>query len=184
MELVDIKSVDEEPRCKVKRDKVNELQLEKAAIEKQIAAHLSITPRRISLDDEARALLENRRIEVAVVAPDQKLEDLYKRRRVVDRALQIATGEFSDARDAYSREVCKKLEPAYRARAQAIADSVVLTVQASAAEREFRAALEEKGIRVYLPPAAFPYLGFDLKNADHGFAGRWLKDARQAGLIR
>jgi hypothetical protein len=184
MKLADVVPVSEEPRCKSKRDKVVQVQQEKAAIEKQISTHLMKTPRKVSLDDEARALLEGRNLEEVIVAPDKTLEELYKRRRVVERALQIATAEFEDARDAYSREVCSKLEPAYRACAQAIADPVVLAVQASAAEREFRGELEDKGIRIYFQPAAFPYLGFDLKNPDQGFAARWLKDARQAGLIR
>lgn len=183
-ELADIEHVDVEPRCRSKREKVAQVQLEKAAIEKQIVGHLAKTPRRVSLDEEARALLENREIEEAIVAPDKTLEELYKRRRVIDRALQMATGEFEDAREAYSREACKKIEPAYRACAQAIANPLVLAVQAAAAERQFRGALEDKGIRIYLAPAAFPYLGFDLENPDHGFAARWLKEARQAGLIR
>jgi hypothetical protein len=184
MELADVKAVSEEPRCKLKRDKLVEVQQQRAAIEKQISLHLSKVPRRLSLQDEARAFLENRTIDDAIVAPDETLEEFHKRRRVLDCAEQIATREFEEVRDAYSREVCSKLERSYRAHAQAIADPLVLLVQAAVAEYEFRAALEEKGIRVYLPPASFPYLGSDLKDPDRGFAARWLKDARKAGLIR
>jgi hypothetical protein len=184
IEVADVIPVSEEPRCKSAQAKVVEVQQEKTAIEKQISAYLSRSSRQVSLDDEARALLENRTIEYALVAPDKTLEELYKRHRVIERALQIARAELEDARNAYSREVCKKLGPAYRARAQSIADFVVLAVQAAAAERKFRGALEDKGIRIYLAPAAFPYLGLSLENPDDGFAARWLKEARQAGLIR
>jgi len=184
MELANVLRVEDEPRCKAKHEEVVRVQLEKEEVEKKISARLRNIPARLSLDDKARAYLEKRNVEDAIVPPDKTLEELYERRRVLDHALQITIREFEDVRNAYSRDVCKGLEPANRAHAQAIANALVLLVTAAAAERKFRGAVEDKGIRINLAPAAFPYLGFDLENPNEGFAARWLKDARKAGLIR
>ena len=184
--FANVKPASEHPPIKGIREKIVKVQLEKQAVEKEIAGRLAriSTPRRVSLDDEARAFLENGAISDVQVAPDQKLEELYKRRRTINRAIEILQRDLGLELDRYSREECLRVEPKYRERAQAIADAVELLVEAAVAERDFRDELVEKGISVYLPPAAFPFLGFSLDQPDKGFAARWLADVRKAGLVR
>jgi hypothetical protein len=184
--LANVKPANEHPPIKNKLEKIVEVQLEKEAIEKEIRGHLArmSTPRSKSLDDKARTFLESGNFAETAIPLDTKLEELYERRRTINRALELARNDLDLERDKYSREVSLRVEHHYRERVQAIAYAAELTVQAAAAERDFRSELEEKGIGIYLPPAAFPYLGFALDHPDKGFAARWLSEVRKAGLVR
>lgn len=180
MDLTKIESVDE--HCKSELAKIVEVQLERTAVQLKIQQHAASVAKRVSLDDEARAHL--RGAPILEAHRDETLDELHKQLRVLARAEQIARDDFQAARSSYSREVCAQLERHNRELAQGIANPLELLVRAARAEREFRDALQAKGILCNLPVAAFPYLGFDLDNLDQGFAARWIHDVRKAGLIR
>jgi hypothetical protein len=188
MDLKNVLSVSEEPRCKQAHDKVVEVQLQAAEIERKIAEHLSQRQRAgATLDDQARDYLRNNGNVATVpgLCPEDKtIEELYRVRRINARALKIAKGDYQSAVDNYSREIAPQIQRPYQARAQAIADALVIVMQAVRSEREFRGVLEDKGISITLPSAAFSYLGLDLDNPNAGFAARWISDSRAAGLIR
>jgi len=182
MDLANVVPVSEESRCKKARDKMVELQLEGTAIDRKIAEQSVSSPGTQTLDAQARAYMETGKLSLEPRPAD--LEGLYARRRVNTRAVKMARDDFESACEAYSREACAQLERPYRQHAQRIADALAILMDSACAERDFRGALEAKGIRVSFAPAAFPYLGFSLDDPDKGFAARWVKDARQAGLIR
>lgn len=187
MDLANVVSISDEPRCKKAHEKLVAVQLEGHAIERRISEHLDALgrPKGASLDEQARDYLRTGNVAAAVERQqDGELEQLYAQRRVNAHAAKIARDDYVAACEAHSRETCAQLSRSYGTHAQRIADALAIVMDSVCAERDFRAALEAKGIRVSFPPAAFPYLGYNLDEPDKGFAARWIKDARQAGLIR
>ncbi len=187
MKPEEILHVDQEPGCKAVAEKLVQVKLDGTEIERESNERLAALGRPVgaSLDSSARDYLRTGNLEAAMAPrPDAELGELYARRRVNQRAERMLRDELTAARGNYSRKICVQLLPAYRDHAQAIADALMLLLSAVRAERAFRVELEDKGLSVSLPPAAFPYLGYDVDRPDHGFAARWIVDARKAGLIR
>lgn len=114
----------------------------------------------------------------------EALDDLFYRRKIAQRALQLHQQRMKEVETRLSREICKALRPEYQKLVRAVADAAIALDAAMQAEKDFRDELYMGGVQYAgsLTPVVFHGVG--RMSEDNSRINRFFKDARQGGYIQ
>jgi hypothetical protein len=130
-----IRDVDQAPSVRAAKERLVRAQLELAAVEGDIVACLAhAVVKRDRIGDAARQFLEGGEVDEG--PNTTQYEDLCRQRRVLRRAVEIATGEVGAAQQIASRELAPQLVPRHRELVRRLG---LALVEAGRAEAELEA---------------------------------------------
>jgi len=157
------KGLDEFPEWQAANAKLQELNQDRDAVQREIESVLAGLERQSAADrltDDAMALIRGEDVRTRADLHD-RLADAYGRKRVILKAIEIQRQTIGALRDKLSGQIAVAVKPDYTALVRNVAQAALGLERAIKAEQEFRHALNDADV-VYsgtLRPVIFGGVG-------------------------
>ena len=112
------------------------------------------------------------------------MDDLFHRRKIATKALELHRQKMREVETRLSREICKALRPEYQKLVRAVADAALELDRAMEAERSFRDELYVGGVQYAGSLVPVVFHGIGRMDEDNSRINRFFKEARQGGYIQ